>query len=148
MPRASVARVEPVPIPDVEFGMEQLGAITDRDDAARMLGPLVRQYREWIESQRADAAALTGRRREVADVLVTRAEQVATRVQAGIDLMDDAQVRHAFQHCEPGNGRGRAEAPSNRRGEGARSGEAAGVASISARVHPDESSRHRRSDAH
>ena len=97
MPRASVARVEPFPIPEVEFGMEQLGAIEDRDDAARTLGPLVRQYREWIDGQRGDAAGLTGRRREVADVLVTRAEQVATRVQAGIDLMNNAQVRQAFR---------------------------------------------------
>ena len=96
MPQARVARVAAVPIPDVAFGMEQIGAITDRDDAARMLGPLVRQYREWIENQRAGGAGLTGRRREVADVLVTRAEQAATRVQAGINLMDDPQVRHAF----------------------------------------------------
>ena len=41
MPRARVARVEPSPIPDVEFRMEELGELKDRDDAARMLGPLV-----------------------------------------------------------------------------------------------------------
>ena len=97
MPRARVARVEPFPIPEVEFGMEELGAVRNRDDAARLLGPLVRQYREWIDGQRAEAAALKGRRREVADVLVVRANQVAARVQAGIDLMDDAQVRYAFR---------------------------------------------------
>ena len=97
MPRARVARVEPSPIPDVEFRMEELGELKDRDDAARMLGPLVQQYREWIDGQRQAAAALAGRRREVADELIARAEQVATRVQAGIDLIDDAQVRYAFR---------------------------------------------------
>ena len=97
LPQASVARVEPSPIKGVEFEMEQLGNLQSRDDAKRMLDPLVHQYREWIDGQRSSAKALSDRRREVAEELIKRAEQVATRIEAGIDLMDDPDVRHAFQ---------------------------------------------------
>ena len=53
LPEASVARVEPSPIGEVEFEMEQLGNLRNRDDAKRVLDPLVRQYRDWIDRQRA-----------------------------------------------------------------------------------------------
>ena len=97
LPQASVATVEPCPIEGVEFEMEQLGNLPSRDDAKRMLDPLVRQYREWIDRQRASGATLSDRRREVTEELIKRAEQVATRIETGIELMNDPDVRHAFQ---------------------------------------------------
>ena len=97
MPQANVARVEPSPIDGVEFEMEPLGELDSRDDAKRMLDPFVRQYRKWIDRQRNAAATLTDRRQEVAEELIKRAEQVATRIEVGIDLMDDPDVRYAFR---------------------------------------------------
>ena len=96
MPRAAVERVAPSHIPGVAFGMEALGALHDAADAKRSLNPLVSAYRGWIEGQRKHARAFSGRRREVADELVSRATRAADRIQAGIDLLDNADVRQAF----------------------------------------------------
>ncbi len=97
MPHAAVERVEPSHIPGVEFGMEALGALKDAADAKRSLDPLVSAYRAWIEDQRENAQAFSGRRREVADELVSRATGAAGRIQAGIDLLDDPDLLDAFR---------------------------------------------------
>ena len=97
MPTAEVERVEPTPIGDVEFGMEALGALEDAATMKRLLDPLVRQYRAWIEDQRVSADALAGRRQEVAQALATRAGQAADRIQNGIDLLADPDVLEAFR---------------------------------------------------
>ena len=97
MPQAAVERVEPSEIADVEFGMEALGALADATSAKRMLGPLVSGYRGWIDGQHAGASAFAGRRREVANELTARADRVADRIQAGIDLLADARVLDAFR---------------------------------------------------
>ena len=96
MPRAAVEHVEPSQIPDVEFGMEALGALSGGADAKLSLNPLVRAYRAWIEGQRESAQEFTGRRREVADELVNRAARTADRIQAGIDLLEDPDLLEAF----------------------------------------------------
>ena len=96
MPRAGVPRVEPSVIGAVEFGMEALGGLDGAPAAKVCLEPLVEQYRDWIAAQRQDAAAFTGRRREVAEELVRRAVGVADRIQAGIDLLSEADVLEAF----------------------------------------------------
>ena len=97
MPRAAVERVEPSHIPDVEFGMEALGILNEAADAQRSLNPLVHAYRDWIEGQRESAQAFSGRRREVAEELVSRASRAADRIQAGIDLLDDPDLLDAFR---------------------------------------------------
>ena len=97
MPQASVERVEPSRIPNVEFGMEALGTLHDGADAQRLLNPLVQAYGAWIEGQRKDAQAFSDRRREVADELVRRATEAADRIQAGIDLLDDPKLLEAFR---------------------------------------------------
>ena len=61
------------------------------------LEPLVEQYRDWIAAQRQDATAFTGRRREVAEELVRRADRVADRIQTGIDLLSEPDVLEAFR---------------------------------------------------
>ncbi len=97
MPRAAVERVEPSPIPGVEFRMETLGALADAADAQRALDPLVGAYRAWIDGQREHAQAFSGRRREVAEELVSRAARAADRLQAGIDRLADPLVLDAFR---------------------------------------------------
>ena len=97
MPQATVERTEPEAIERVEFGMEALGSVTDADAAKHLLNPLVSQYREWIESQTSLAQPFTGRRREVADELVSRASRVATRIEAGINMLDEHNVLEAFR---------------------------------------------------
>ncbi|MXW14889.1 MAG: helicase [Rhodothermaceae bacterium] len=97
MPQAAVERVEPSQIPNVEFGMETLGNLQNADAARWALNSLVKQYRDWIEGQRADAEHFSGRRREVADELVRRATNAARRIEAGIDLLKDAEVLDAFR---------------------------------------------------
>ncbi|MDE0164744.1 MAG: helicase-related protein [Bryobacterales bacterium] len=97
MPRASVERVEPSSIADVEFGMEALGALSDAHAAKDLLEPLVRQYRDWIVGQRVSAGGLGGRRREVADELTVRAVRTADRIQTGIDLLAEPDVLEAFR---------------------------------------------------
>ena len=77
MLQAGVPRVEPSAIGTVEFGMEALGGLDGAPAAKTCLEPLVEQYRDWIAAQRQDAAAFTGRRREVAEELVRRAGRVA-----------------------------------------------------------------------
>ena len=97
MPQAGVPRVEPSAIGTVEFGMEALGGLDGAPAAKTCLEPLVEQYRDWIAAQRQDAAAFTGRRREVAEELVRRAGRVTDRIQAGIDLLAEADVLEAFR---------------------------------------------------
>lgn len=96
LPRAQVERVEPCDIPQVEFGME---ALADAPDAATLqawLTPVVTQYRAWIDAQRA-AAPGTGPQGEVATVLLQRAGVAATRIAAGIALLDDPVALAAFR---------------------------------------------------
>ena len=97
MPQASVERTESARIDGVEFGMEALGELADAESAERLLGPLVTQYRDWIDSQSTASQGLTGGRNEVADELVKRAFRVAQRIQAGIDLLADPDVLEAFR---------------------------------------------------
>ena len=97
MPQVNVERTEPAHIDDVEFGMEALGSVADAATAKQMLGPLVYQYRDWIIDQHPDTHHLTGRRREVASELVTRASRAADRIQAGIGLLVEPDVLEAFR---------------------------------------------------
>ena len=97
MPHTSVDRVEPPPIPSVEFGMDALGNLDDASTAKQLLCPLVSQYRDWIGSQSTEMQSLSGRRREVAEELLNRGKQTADRIQAGIDLLDDPVALDAFR---------------------------------------------------
>ena len=91
MPQATVERTEPEAIEGVEFSMEALGSVADADTAKNMLNPMVSQYRAWIDSQKIQAQQFTDRRREIADELVSRASWVATRIEAGINMLGRTQ---------------------------------------------------------
>ena len=97
MPQATVERTEPEAIGGVEFGMEELGSVADFEAVKQWLSPLVYQYREWIEIQKNLSQQFTGRRREVAEELISRAGQAATRIEAGIEMLGDPNVLEAFR---------------------------------------------------
>ena len=97
MPQSAVEPTEPVQIDGVEFGMESLGSLVDGATAMQMLSPLVTKYRNWIDSQSASSHVLGGRRKEVADQLVTRARRAADRIEAGIALLADPDILEAFR---------------------------------------------------
>ncbi len=148
MLQAGVPRVEPSAIGTVEFGMEALGGLDGAPAAKTCLEPLVEQYRDWIAAQRQDAAAFTGRRREVAEELVRRAGRVADRIQAGIALLGEADVLEAFRianRAMAAAARHRRALEKGKRPEDGRCG--TGVASVPACLHPDEPARHRRAHA-
>ncbi len=97
MPRAAVERVEPRDITDVELSMESLDSLQDVKSARKSLMPLITAYRDWIDEQNQATQAFTGRRREVADELVSRAKGVAHRLEGGVDCLNDPDVLEAFR---------------------------------------------------
>lgn len=97
VPDAEVEKVAPEPIRGVELGMEALAGLADGGQARERLGPLVTQYRAWIEEQGAGVPDLPPRRREIAEELLQRARGVATRIDRGIATLDDPQVLEAFK---------------------------------------------------
>ena len=97
MPQGTVEHTRPSQIDGVEFEMETLGSLTDAAMAAKILKPLVTQYRHWITDQVAASHSFDGRRKEVADQLVQRANRAADRIEAGIDALSDPDVLEAFR---------------------------------------------------
>jgi len=96
VPQAEVERVAPSKIPSVELKMEALGEFIDGADAASKLTPLVTQYRQWIASQKTKYPSLSTDRAKTAAEMLTVAGFVADRIEAGITLLADPQVREAF----------------------------------------------------
>jgi len=96
VPQAEVERVAPSKIPSVELRMEALGELIDGADAASKLAPLVTPYRQWITSQKTKYPTLSAERAKTAAEMLTVAGFVADRIEAGILLLADPQVREAF----------------------------------------------------
>jgi hypothetical protein len=99
IPTAEVEKVSPAQIPDVELGMEVLGALTSHADAQTKLMPLVTHYRTWITAQqtKAQSANLDARQAQTAQAMLQNATHAANRIQAGIDVLADPQVLDAFR---------------------------------------------------
>ncbi len=86
LPRATVERVEATSLAGVEFGMEQLGALTDGRAVHAALAALPAQYATWIATQ----AATTGLNSAQADTLrdlVLSQKAVCKRLTDGIELI-------------------------------------------------------------
>ena len=96
LPQAEVERVEPAAITTVELRMEALATLPDGSEAAAKLMPLVQQYRDWITAQRGKSAGLTGTWAKTAKEMLDDAAYAASRIEAGIGLLADPQVRKAF----------------------------------------------------
>jgi len=97
IPSAQVEWVAPAEIPNVELGMEALGALIDSADADSKLTPLTTQYREWIDRQKKSLDSLDEQRRKTARDLLIEASQVAERIDRGIKLLEQADVLEAFR---------------------------------------------------
>ncbi len=96
VPHAEVERVEPSMIAGVTFEMEALGQAPDAATLRASMAAMSTQYRAWIVSQRASAPK-EGRQGEVAASLLDRAALAASRIDAGLALLDDPQVLDAFR---------------------------------------------------
>lgn len=97
IPRAEVERVAPTLIPDVELGMEALSAVSDADEAKRLLQPIVTHYRNWIDQQKQNIPGTPKKRKDTGDELLRRAGKVAERIEQGIAALSDPQVLEAFR---------------------------------------------------
>src|SRR5262249_18449891 len=97
IPKAEVEWIAPAEIPDVELGMEALGALASGADANVKLAPLVTQYRAWIEGQRSKSEALDDERKKTARELMDLAEYAAKRIEAGIALLAQQEALEAFR---------------------------------------------------
>ncbi|KAA0895460.1 DISARM system helicase DrmA [Oryzomonas rubra] len=97
IPDASVERVAPSSIPDVELGMETLGALVDGADAAAKLMPLVTQYQSWITANQGKTAGFSSPQSTTAAALFSNAKIAAQRIEAGITLLDDPDIIKAFR---------------------------------------------------
>ncbi len=97
IPDAEVERVAPAEIKGVELEMETLAALKDGADVQAKLGPLVTQYKLWIEQQNNATKLPVARRQEVAEVLINKARVAAKRIGEGIELLNDPQALEAFR---------------------------------------------------
>lgn len=97
IPEAEVNRVEPEPMPDVTLRMEDLASVVDVSALQAMLRPLVDQYRAWITAQRGKVVGLSASRAATANEMLQDASTAADRIETGIDLLTDNDIREAFQ---------------------------------------------------
>ena len=97
---AEVEKTATADVPGVEMSMEALGRLDDGTAAEKALGPLVAQYREWIEARRQELAAgpSEGDRRDTAEQLIHYAGIAAERMARGVALLgEDADLLDAFR---------------------------------------------------
>lgn len=97
IPSADVERVEPAALPEVVLSMDALADLDDGTAFRAALGPLVSQYLDWIAGQRSSSVSLSAARATTAGELLDAAEHAAARIEAGIALLDDADIRYAFR---------------------------------------------------
>lgn len=95
MPRAEVEKVVATQIPGASLGMETLAGTDDPAELRAMLRPLVDRYETWLADQPTAFSDTT--RAQTARELITRAHVVRKRIARGIALLDDPDVRYAFQ---------------------------------------------------
>lgn len=96
VPTSEVERVEPANRTGVELSMEALAATESGTEIRSRLSGLVSQYRDWIEEQRKKAPQ-QGTQGEVSQELLNRATLAASRIDAGLLLLDDPLVLQAFR---------------------------------------------------
>jgi len=97
IPQAEVERVAPSHIEGVELGMEALAGLTDGAEAKQKLGTLVSSYRAWLDVQAKSIPPTPAPRKHTADELISRARVAADRIEAGIELLGNAEVLEAFR---------------------------------------------------
>jgi len=96
VPTAEVERVEPASLKDIELGMDTLAKLETGQQVSAAVGGLAGQYRAWIDRQRQEAPRDKAQR-EAAGELLNRATLAANRIEAGVKLLEDAQLMEAFR---------------------------------------------------
>jgi hypothetical protein len=96
LPMAEVEKVEPAAIQGVELSMEALAELSNAEDAAARLSPLVAAYKTWIAAQ-PERAPSKGPRADTTRFLLGEAARAADRIAAGIELLKDETVLEAFR---------------------------------------------------
>ena len=97
---AEVEKTATADVPGVELSMEALGRLDDGTAVEEALGPLVAQYREWIEARRQELAAgpSEGDRPDTTEQLLHYAGIAAERMAGGVALLgEDADLLDAFR---------------------------------------------------
>jgi hypothetical protein len=99
VPSAEVERVDHFNPPNLELGMEELGALTDADAAEAKLGPVVKSYRAWIKAEEdgIPSLGLPPHQRTTAEDLIRGAKVAADRIEAGIALLATPDILDAFK---------------------------------------------------
>lgn len=98
IPTAEVEKTATVSVSDVELAMDKLGGLTDGAALTAALGPLVREYRRWIDDQGASIASLSPKRKETAAELIRLAGLAADRIEKGIHTLGaDPDALDAFR---------------------------------------------------
>jgi hypothetical protein len=98
IPAAQVEKTVTADIKDVELSMDALGNMADGLAVETALQPLVRAYREWIESKKNSLGSLSGLRLDTAEELLRFAGIAANRIERGIRILaQDAQALDAFK---------------------------------------------------
>jgi Helicase conserved C-terminal domain len=97
IPDAEVEKVEPAKIPGVEISMDALASLKDGEDAKEKLGPLVVEYRKWIQTEADQVPKAPAKRYETGQELVTRAKVAAIRIESGIALLATPDCLEAFR---------------------------------------------------
>ncbi len=97
IPDAEVERVAPAHIKGAVLSMEELAQLADGANAQAKLGPLAKQYRDWIDAQKANVPASPKKRKETGEELLKRAVGVARRIEQGIAMLEDKDCLEAFR---------------------------------------------------
>lgn len=97
IPTAEVERVAPCRIDGAELAMHVLSNLADGKEAQSKLGPLVTQYRAWIDAQKNKIPASPKQRRETGELLLQRAKVAADRIERGIAILNDPVCLEAFR---------------------------------------------------
>ena len=97
IPQAKVKRVTVGPAEGVEVAMERLAELDSAKAVRAALGGIPELYGAWLANERSRISSLDERRRQVAESVLTRAEQAKRRIAEGIDLLaENAEARRAF----------------------------------------------------
>ncbi len=89
--------MEPAKIPGVEISMDALSVLKDREDAKGKLGPLVVEYRKWIQTEADKVPKTPAKRYQTGQELVARAKVAANRIESGIALLATPDCLEAFR---------------------------------------------------
>jgi hypothetical protein len=97
IPEAKVKRVAVGKIEGIELSMEKLAALESPNAVREALGAIHTQYGKWLGEQRSLLEGLGRKRREVAELVIARAERARSRIREGIELLaENADARRAF----------------------------------------------------